>query len=83
MAAGTPVVATDIAGTREIIRHEQNGWLVPPADAAALAQAIRDALENETARERFAGRAREDVQAFSIGAIAAGHEKIYAALRPG
>jgi len=82
MAAGTPVVATDIAGTREIIRRGQNGWLVPPADAAALAQAIREALENEAARARFAGRAREDARAFSIGAIAAGHEKIYAALRP-
>lgn len=82
MAAGTPVVATDIAGTREIIHRGQNGWLVPPADAAALAQAIREALENEATRERFAGRAREDVRAFSIGAIAAGHEKIYAALRP-
>ena len=82
MAAGTPVVATDIAGTREIIHRGQNGWLVPPADAAALAQAICDALDNEAARERFAGRAREDVQAFSIGAIAARHEKIYVALRP-
>lgn len=81
MAAGTPVVATNIAGTREIVRDKQNGWLVPAANPIALADAIDEALVNKTARERFAGRAKEDVQAFSIEAIVAEHERIYASLR--
>jgi glycosyltransferase involved in cell wall biosynthesis len=81
MAAGTPVVATNIAGTREIVQDNQNGWLVPAANPIALADAIIDALVNQTAREAFAGRAREDVQAFSIEAIVAEHEQIYASLR--
>lgn len=42
MAAGLPVVATDIRGCRELIRSEQEGWLVPPRDAASLAAALAE-----------------------------------------
>ncbi|MFH1023616.1 MAG: glycosyltransferase [Planctomycetota bacterium] len=37
MAAGVPVVATAVGGTRELVRHEITGFLVPPRDADALA----------------------------------------------
>jgi glycosyltransferase involved in cell wall biosynthesis len=40
MASAVPVVATDIAGTRELIVHEETGWLVSPKDAASLANGI-------------------------------------------
>jgi glycosyltransferase involved in cell wall biosynthesis len=81
MATGTPVVATNIDGTREIVKNKQNGWLVAAANPIALADAINEALVNKAARERFAGRAKEDVQAFSINAIVAEHERIYSSLR--
>lgn len=80
MASGTPIVATNIAGTREIIRDKQNGWLVPPGDATALGQTILVALEDATSRQTFANNARRDVQSFSIKLIAAEHEKIYSAV---
>ncbi|MDQ6750880.1 MAG: glycosyltransferase family 4 protein, partial [Actinomycetota bacterium] len=41
-AAGTPVVASDIAGYREVVRHGREGLLVPRGDPAELAEALRD-----------------------------------------
>ena len=41
-AAGTPVVASDIAGYRDVVRDGVDGVLVPPADPPALAEALRD-----------------------------------------
>jgi phosphatidylinositol alpha-mannosyltransferase len=40
MAAGVPVVASDIDGFREVLRHGVEGELVPPDDARAWARAI-------------------------------------------
>ena len=46
MAAGVPVVATDVPGIRDVVRHERNGLLVPPRNAAALAAAIKRVLDD-------------------------------------
>jgi glycosyltransferase involved in cell wall biosynthesis len=43
-AMGRPVVATDHGGAREIVRDGETGWLVAPADADTLAQALAGAL---------------------------------------
>ena len=40
MASGIPVVATSISGVPELVRPGDTGWLVPPEDAAALAEAL-------------------------------------------
>jgi glycosyltransferase involved in cell wall biosynthesis len=60
MAAGKPVVATAIGGTDEAVIHGETGLLVPPADPAALAQAIRTILSTPGFGKRLgaAGRAR-------------------------
>jgi glycosyltransferase involved in cell wall biosynthesis len=44
MAAGVPVVATDIPGTRELIQHGVNGWLAPAGNAESLADWVLDVL---------------------------------------
>jgi phosphatidylinositol alpha-mannosyltransferase len=41
-AAGTPVVASDIAGYRDVVRDGRDGVLVPRGDASALAETLRD-----------------------------------------
>jgi glycosyltransferase involved in cell wall biosynthesis len=41
-AAGRPVVASDIGGNRDVVRHGVTGVLVPPSDAQALAKALRN-----------------------------------------
>lgn len=40
LATGVPVVVSDIPGNREWVRHGENGWLAPPGDAAAFADAL-------------------------------------------
>lgn len=60
LAAGRPVVATDVGGTSEVVRHEETGLLAPAGDAAALAAAIRRLREDSALRSRMgeAGRKR-------------------------
>lgn len=82
MLAGRPVIATAAGGAAEIVEHERTGLLVAPADAGALAGAIRRLVDDadlarriaaagaESARERFRLADRvADVSAV-IGAVA-------------
>lgn len=57
-----PVVATDMPGCREIVRHGENGFLVPPRDGPALTDAVRRLLENAAVRRRMGRRGRELVK---------------------
>jgi len=50
LAAGVPVVASDVGGVSEVV-HPGTGWLVPPADAEAMAAAIVSALRSAGAQE--------------------------------
>jgi colanic acid/amylovoran biosynthesis glycosyltransferase len=46
LAHGVPVVATDVSGIPEAVHPGQTGWLTPPGDPQALAEAIMEALNN-------------------------------------
>jgi glycosyltransferase involved in cell wall biosynthesis len=65
LACGTPVVASDIPGMRESIRHEENGLLVRPQDPAALADAICRMLSDHALLDRLSGAARPSVERLS------------------
>jgi len=60
MAYGRPVVAGDVGGLRDLVRHEETGLLVPPGDVGALRAALQRLLADPDLRRRFgeAGRAR-------------------------
>jgi len=62
MAHRLPVVATTAGGLPDKVRHGETGWLVPPGDAGALADALRLALLSgpKLATMGFAGRALVD-----------------------
>ena len=64
LATRTPVVGSDCGGTPEIIRPGETGRLFPAGNAAALAAAIRETLEQREATQalRERGRARVEVQ---------------------
>ena len=63
-AMGRPVIATDHGGARETVIAGETGWLVPPRDPAALAQAIEEALSLAPEdRARLAERAITNIRA--------------------
>ncbi len=53
MACGVPVIGSDTGGIPEMIEDGATGWLVPPNDPAALAQAMNTALSDETRRQQM------------------------------
>jgi phosphatidylinositol alpha-mannosyltransferase len=53
MAAGVPVVASDLPGYRAVLRDGQAGRLTPPGDPVALADALYDLLQDEQERRRL------------------------------
>ena len=62
-AIGRAIVATDVPGCREIVKHGENGLLVPAGDVSRLAAAMGELLENPAQRARMGRRGREIVQA--------------------
>ncbi|WP_232020418.1 glycosyltransferase family 4 protein [Methylocaldum marinum] len=58
-AAGKPIITTDTPGCREVVRHGDNGLLVPARDAYALAEALKTLIEDRARRERMGRRSRE------------------------
>jgi glycosyltransferase involved in cell wall biosynthesis len=71
LAAGRPIVATDLPSSREVLRHEGNALLVPPSDPGALAAALRRLLENRPLAERIARQAWDDAPQWSWDSRAA------------
>jgi glycosyltransferase involved in cell wall biosynthesis len=69
-ACGRPIVTTDAPGCREIVRHGENGLLVPVRNSQALAEALRTLIENPALRMRMGNRGREIVvQEFSLARV--------------
>jgi glycosyltransferase involved in cell wall biosynthesis len=62
MAAGLPIVASDLPSLREVLQHEQNALLVRPDDPAALAEAIGRLLADPALGERLRRQAHAAVQ---------------------
>jgi glycosyltransferase involved in cell wall biosynthesis len=59
MAVATPVVASRVGGIPEIIRDGIDGFLVPPEDPEALADKLRELMEDPQLRETMARQARQ------------------------
>jgi phosphatidylinositol alpha-mannosyltransferase len=69
-AAGTPVIASDIAGYRDVVRNGRDGVLVPPGDAQALAEALRDFYDEPDRRVSMSRAAAADVDRFAWPVVA-------------
>jgi glycosyltransferase involved in cell wall biosynthesis len=70
MLAGTPVVASDGGGVREIVSHDVTGQLTPREDHLALAVAIRRYLDDPQWSQRLAGKAQDNArQKFTLSAM--------------
>lgn len=83
-AVGRAIVTADVPGCREVVRHEENGLLVPARDGEATAQAIARLLEDAPLRRRLAAQGRAIAEAeFSVEAFIADTLAVYRALCPG
>ncbi len=69
-AAHTPVVASDIAGYRDVVCHGVDGLLVPAADPAALGEALRGLALDPQRRMAMVAQARASAQRFTWPAVA-------------
>ncbi|MEX0374845.1 glycosyltransferase family 4 protein [Spiribacter pallidus] len=62
MAAGCPVVATEVGGIPDIIQHQTTGLLVPPNDVVKLAEALRFLVSEPKKRTALSKNASKDVR---------------------
>jgi glycosyltransferase involved in cell wall biosynthesis len=79
MAAGLPVVASDVGGVAELVADGETGVLVPAGEPGALTRALARLLDDRALRERMgaAGRARARDR-FDVAELRAAHLELYA-----
>jgi glycosyltransferase involved in cell wall biosynthesis len=81
MAAGVPVVATDVGGIPDLVTDGVNGLLYAPGDTDALERLLRKLLHDAALRRRMGTAARESVRLrFDAGRVIAQLESVYASL---
>jgi glycosyltransferase involved in cell wall biosynthesis len=78
MAAGLPVVASDVGGMRDLIANGRTGVLVPPGDPEALALAVASLIDNPADAAALGRAARREVQQrYSFDRMTTGFEDLY------
>lgn len=78
MSAGVPVVATEVGGTKELITDRETGYLVPAADAEALAEGMLFALSDQANRANVLAAARRRVnELFGMERMVESVEELY------
>jgi glycosyltransferase involved in cell wall biosynthesis len=80
MAAGLPVVATDVGGSRELVQHGVTGLLVPPRDPEALAGALTRVIQDGDFRVEAGRRGRERAAELDWTNNARTHVELYRSL---
>jgi glycosyltransferase involved in cell wall biosynthesis len=79
MAWQVPVVASDAAGNRAVVRHEETGLLYHAGDVSGLVQAITTMIDGSAAAREYAGRARRLVEErYGADAAVRAYEHLYA-----
>lgn len=77
-AASRPIIATTVPGIQELIRHNEDGWLVPPEDPEQMADGIRRILKDPVLGGRLSLSGRRRVfQEYGIEAMVVGYDRIY------
>jgi len=80
MAAGTPVVASDISGYRDVARQGKEAVLVPGGDPAALAEGLGRVLDDRTLAGRLVDAGTSRAASFSMERLAGRYVDLYESL---
>ncbi len=81
MAARRAVVATVVEGSEDLVVPEQTGWLVPPRDASALANALLEAAHDPDRLRALGDRGRERVEAnYTLRAMIAAYDRLWSGI---
>jgi glycogen(starch) synthase len=83
MVAGLPVVASDVGGIPEVVRHGETGLLVPPGDVPALTAALDLLVADPALRTRLAEGARERARDYSWPHLSTRIADVYRQVRGG
>jgi glycosyltransferase involved in cell wall biosynthesis len=82
-ACGRPIVATDVRGCRDIVRHGENGLLVPPGEPKTLVDALRVLIQNPDLRARMGKCGRQIAEnEFSVEKVVRETLAVYRELLP-
>ena len=80
MAAGKPVIASEVGGIPDLVRHGETGYLVPPADEKALADGIKKLLDDPARAKQMGQRGKEHCRQFSLEAMIEKLDDLYSGL---
>lgn len=80
MAAGKPVVASNVGGIPDLVHHRQNGFLVEPSDVNGLSAAIEKLLADENLRREMGKRGQAMAHNFSAGKMVDKIDALYTSL---
>ena len=81
-ACGRPIIASDVPGCREVVRHGENGLLVPVRDVSALVEAMKTLLKNPNTRNEMGICSRRiAVQEFSMELVISQTIEVYKSCR--
>jgi glycosyltransferase involved in cell wall biosynthesis len=80
MAAGKPVVASEVGGIPDLVKHGETGYLVRPADERALANGIKKLLNDPERARQMGQRGKEYCRQFSLEAMIAKLDDLYSGL---
>jgi glycosyltransferase involved in cell wall biosynthesis len=78
MCARLPIVASRVGGIESVIKHGENGYLLPPADAKTLSSALIEIREDDTARKRFSQNNRNLIlKEYTIDKMCSQYENLF------
>jgi glycosyltransferase involved in cell wall biosynthesis len=81
MAAGVPVLSTEVGGVADLVTHGETGWLVPPGDPAAMADGIRRLLAEPSLRTCLAAAGQAvALDRYDVARLLSRMEALYTAL---
>lgn len=77
MAAGLPVITTDVGGNREAVQQGVNGFVVPPKNPPALAQAILSLITDKSLRISMGLESKQKIKNFTLAECVQEHKNLY------